>query len=47
MGVGEYRSDVLFVYQGDVFFGLDECCDGECSEDIEAVFCLSVFVIGV
>ena len=47
MGVCKYGPDVLFVHQGDVFFGLAECCVGECSEDIEAGFCLSVYFVYV
>ena len=47
MGVCEYRLDELFVNQGDVFFGLAECCVCDCSEDIEAGFCLSVHVVCV
>ena len=47
MGVCEYGPDVLFVHQRDVFFGLIECCVGECLEDIDGGFCLSVYVIGV
>ena len=45
MGICKYGPDVLFVHQGDVFFGLVECCVGECSEDIEAGFSLSVYVV--
>ena len=29
VGVCEYGPDVLFVYQGNVFFGLAECCVGQ------------------
>ena len=47
MGVCEYGPDVLFVHQGNVFFGLAECCVGECLEDIETGFCLSVYVVVV
>ena len=45
MGVCKYGPDVLFVHQDDVFFGLAECYVGECSKDIEAGFCLSVYVV--
>jgi len=45
VGVCEYRPDVLFVHQGDVFFGLAECCVSDGSEDIEAGFCHSVYVV--
>ena len=47
MSVCEYGPGVLFVYQGDVFFGLAECCVGECSEDTKAGVCLSVYVLKV
>ena len=47
MDVCKYGPDVLFVHQGDVFFGLAECCVGECSEDIKAGFCLSVYFVYV
>jgi len=47
VGVCEYQPDVLFVHQADVFFDLAECCVSECSEDIEAGFCLSVYVVCV
>ena len=47
MCVCEYEPYVLFVNEGEVFYGLTECCVGECSEDIEASFSLSVFVICV
>ena len=46
MDVCEYGPDVLFVHQGDVFFGLAKRCIGECSEDIEAGFGL-VFMFSV
>ena len=38
VGVCAYGPDVLFLHQGNVFFGLMECCD------IEAGFCISVYV---
>ena len=47
MGVCEYGLDVLFVHQGDVFFGLAEFCVGECSDEIGAGFCLSIYVVCV
>ena len=47
MGVCEYEPDVQFVHQGNFFFGLAECCDGECSEDIEAGSSLRVYVVNV
>ena len=47
MGVCEYGPDVLFVHQDDVFFGLAEYCVVECSEDIEAGFSDSVYVVCV
>ena len=47
MDVCEYVPDVLFVHQGDVFFGLAKRCIGECSEDIEAGFHLRVYVVYV
>ena len=47
MGVCKYDSNVLFVNQGDVFFGLAEFCVGECSEDIETGFCFGVYVVYV
>ena len=48
MGICEYEPDVLFVHQGDGFFGLAEFCVGECSEDIEAgVFFALVFMLSV
>ena len=46
MDVCESEPDVLFVHQGDVFFGLAKRCIGECSEDIEAGFG-SVFMFSV
>ena len=45
VGVCEYGPDVLFVHQGNVFFGLAERCVGECSEDIEVSFSVSVYVV--
>ena len=45
VGVCEYGPDVLFVHQGNVFFGLAERCVGECSEDIEVGFSVSVYVV--
>ena len=47
MCVCEYEPYVLFVNEGEVFYGLTECCVGECSEDIEASFFLSVYVVYV
>ena len=47
VGVCEYGLDVLFVHQGDVFFGLAECYIGECSEDVEADLCHGVYVVCV
>ena len=47
MGVCKYGSDVLFVHQDNVFFGLAECCVGECSEAIEAGLSLTVYVVCV
>ena len=38
----------LFGCQGDVFFGLSDCCVGECSEDIKSVFfCFRIDVVSV
>ena len=45
MGVCEYGPDVLFKHQSNVWFGLAECCVSECTEDIDAGFSLSVYVV--
>ena len=42
MGIGEFGPDVLFVFQGNVFFEVAKCCVGECSEDIKAGFRFNV-----
>ena len=47
VAVCEYGPDVLFVHQGDIFFGLAKCCVGECSEDTGAGFSLSGYVSSV
>ena len=44
MGVYEYGHDVLFVHQGNVFFGLAECGLFDCSEDIEAGLTLGIML---
>ena len=45
VNVFDYGSDVMFVHQGNVFFGLAECYVVEWSGDIEAGFSLSVDVV--
>ena len=47
MDVLEYGPDVLFVHQGIIFFEIAKCCVVECSEDIKAGLCLSVYIICV
>ena len=44
MCIGEDRSDILFVYCCDMFFGLAVCGVGEGSENIESGFCSCVGV---
>ena len=47
MGICEYGPDVLFGRLTNIFSGLADYCVGECSEDIEAGFSLSISVISV
>ena len=47
MGVCECGPDLIFEYQGNVFFGSAEHCACECSEDIETGVCLGVHVFSV